>query len=344
MTLYNSLYTFGEDSPIPLDTFLYNYLTPSGIYYDSAANFINTPPGSVHDYSNVGAALIGYLVEVIEDSFPVHCQDSIFHPIEMNETGWFLANLDTSNIAMPYHWNGTYYSPIGHYGFPTYPDGQLRTSLAQLVRYLTAFRQYGHLEGDTILDSTTVELMTTVQYEISTSLGIGLIWFYEHLLGMRWIWRHYGNDYGVATTIAFCPAENSAVIVLTNGESLYGAGAIMYYLFEYALEYGIVENQITPVTTIYLQVNPNPFTRQIDIRYQIIDDRMTNSEVDMTLRIYDASGRLVRDFGRLSVIGYQSSVKWDGTDQADRQLGSGVYFVSLSAGSHTESQKLLLVR
>ena len=63
----------------------------------------------------------------------------------MNETSWFLANLDTNNIAMPYdYWQGSY-DPYGHEGGPSYPAWQLRTSPIQLSRFLRAYMQKGQI-------------------------------------------------------------------------------------------------------------------------------------------------------------------------------------------------------
>jgi hypothetical protein len=85
---------------------------------------------------------------------------------------------------------------------------------------------------------------------------------------------------------------------------------------------------------------PNPFRQYTDIRYQITDDRAA-----CELKIYDITGRLVCDLsGKLAVIGYQSSVSWDGTDQTNRKLSSGVYFVRLVAGDYNSTKKVLLIR
>ncbi len=93
-----------------------------------------------------------------------------------------------------------------------------------------------------------------------------------------------------------------------------------------------------PVSTI-LQINPNPFSKNTDIRYQITD--MRNTE----LKIYDITGRLVKDFsGQLSAIGYQSSVKWDGRDDQSRRLPSGIYFLKFTAGDYKATEKLVLIK
>ncbi|MGB7055188.1 MAG: FlgD immunoglobulin-like domain containing protein [bacterium] len=101
---------------------------------------------------------------------------------------------------------------------------------------------------------------------------------------------------------------------------------------------------------------PNPFTQITDIGWQITESGATNSDVDARLKIYDATGSLVRDFGQISVIGYQSSVQWDGTDNTGQKLPGGVYFVRLAvsplgndgsgeeADNYSVTKKLLLIK
>ena len=92
-----------------------------------------------------------------------------------------------------------------------------------------------------------------------------------------------------------------------------------------------------------LQLSPNPFTYFTDIRYQITDNGNTSNNAKAELKIFDASGRMVKDFALSSVIGHPLSVKWDGTDQRNRKLSAGVYFVQLQTETHTESQKAILI-
>jgi hypothetical protein len=85
---------------------------------------------------------------------------------------------------------------------------------------------------------------------------------------------------------------------------------------------------------------PNPFTNFTDIRYQITDNRQK-----YTLQIFDTSGRLVRDLSeQLSRIGHQLSVSWDGRDDQNRILGSGVYICRLGAGDHEQNIRMVLLR
>jgi flagellar hook assembly protein FlgD len=66
---------------------------------------------------------------------------------------------------------------------------------------------------------------------------------------------------------------------------------------------------------------------------------------DISLKIYDASGRLVKDFNLQSeIFNMQSSVVWNGTDQNNRAVPAGVYFVSFKAGDYKKTEKAILLR
>jgi uncharacterized delta-60 repeat protein len=92
-----------------------------------------------------------------------------------------------------------------------------------------------------------------------------------------------------------------------------------------------------------LTVRPNPFNRGTNIRFTIQDSQSTIENLKVS--IYDASGRLVRYFDPEScIMDHVSTIRWDGTDQSNRQLSSGVYFVRLEGNDHQEIRQLLLIR
>jgi CubicO group peptidase (beta-lactamase class C family) len=322
------------DSPIPLGQYLADYLVPGGAYYDSSLNYNSWAPGSQMDYCNIALALVGYLVEAIADSFPIWCQDSIFEPLDMYETSWFLANLDTNNIAVPYHWQGTAYVPYGHFGYSDYPAGQLRTSSLQLARFLTAFQRYGMIDTVRILDSATVALMTTVQYP-QLSQHQGLVW-YESFLDGRWIWEHSGGDQGVITRMSYCPAEGTAAIVLTNGESFSGCATILDALLDYAAECGVEEereNVIDVARAIHIQNIPNPFSRFTSICFTLSGDHYVN------LCIYNVAGQMVASLIDARMHAGEQRVVFCGD-----QLPSGVYYYRLRIDDTSHAKQFLLIK
>jgi hypothetical protein len=87
---------------------------------------------------------------------------------------------------------------------------------------------------------------------------------------------------------------------------------------------------------LVLTAAPNPFRTRTDIRLQITD----NSSQPAALQIYDISGRLVKSFSTID-IDHQSSVIWNGDDDASRALPAGVYICRLSYGSYSAVRKLI---
>ena len=241
-SLINSLISWGSDCPIPLESFLIDYFMPGGSYY-SHGPFAGWAPGSRYQYCNQAFALLGYLVEAIAGtSLETYCRENIFLPLGMDETSWFLSELDLDRIAVPYKYSGGYV-PYGHYGLVVYPAAQLRTSAPQLARYLAAYMRMGELDGYRILDSATVDLMTSVQYP-GVASEQGLAWRVHNRPDGSRTYEHPGEVYGCRTQIGChdAPEEDTGLIVLANGESGSGLGIIWDALWEYAMLY----NKIYP--------------------------------------------------------------------------------------------------
>jgi hypothetical protein len=115
------------------------------------------------------------------------------------------------------------------------------------------------------------------------------------------------------------------------------------FLRENVTPQAVTENEKQRAVSRILNVTPNPFCDKTEIRYSIHDTGYLI--YDPILKIYDAGGRLVKSFDLLSSIEYQeSSISWSGVDDANRQLGSGVYFVVLSTDKSVQSERLILVR
>jgi len=248
------------DSPIPLAQYVLDYFTPGGVYYDSAANFNSWLPGAHWKYCNHGFVVAGYLVEAITRiPFDQYCRDSIFAPLQMSNTSWFMSGTTTDNIAMPYRHNGTSYVPLGHFGYADYPAGALRSSTLELAHHLLAFAQFGRYDTARVLDSTTVNEIRTLQFT-SAVCNQGLTWFNDYI-GDRWVWRHGGGDKGVSTMISYCPSEQTGVIVLTNGESHYVTNSIVNQLYEYATQEFVIASASpsfgpAPLTVDFVDQSP----------------------------------------------------------------------------------------
>ncbi|MEO0183235.1 MAG: FlgD immunoglobulin-like domain containing protein, partial [candidate division WOR-3 bacterium] len=85
-------------------------------------------------------------------------------------------------------------------------------------------------------------------------------------------------------------------------------------------------------------VIPNLSSGSVTIKYGINQNGMVN------LKIYDASGRLVRRLmNERKDIGKYTAV-WDGTDELGKGCPAGIYFVKLESQGASDVAKIILVR
>ncbi len=106
--------------------------------------------------------------------------------------------------------------------------------------------------------------------------------------------------------------------------------------------------------TPYFEVHPNPFQNYCMIEFQISNDDvgqgflkepMFPSEPEISLAIYDVTGRVVKSFNlEASILNYGSSIVWDGKDNAGCRLSPGVYFVQIKAGADQRIKKVVLCK
>lgn len=104
---------------------------------------------------------------------------------------------------------------------------------------------------------------------------------------------------------------------------------------------GVDEFELENEAITHLLVYPNPFSKLITIRCEIQDAGYTIQ--DLSLQIYDITGRLVRQLD-YQTMQQSNHITWDGTDDANRHLPSGIYFLKLQSGDYNATEKLLLIR
>ena len=210
--------TYPGDTAPPLSSWMENYITPEG------DNFLPDTwharePGSNYQYTNIGAAMLGLIVESIsERDFSDYCQEHIFQPLEMVDSGFKLRDVDTTMLARLYHEG----DPIIQYSVPHYPASMVRSTLSELTHYLTAIMNGGKYESNRILNETTLEEMLTMKIP---EADIAFIWqFFDN----SWI-GHLGGYWGVSSSLDINREQKVGVILLTNTygkESLYPGGNI----------------------------------------------------------------------------------------------------------------------
>jgi len=209
-------YSYGEDSPLELDSYMENYLTVSGEYYDAVDNFYNYEPGTAYNYSNMASALIGVLIEEISNKdFNEYCKENIFQPLNMSNTYWSLDEALQSNktLVNPYDYESGQFEVIQHYTFADYPNGALRSTARDMMKFLSAFTQGGLSNNYQLLDTNTINEMISLQIpNLDSSMGLHVFVLDETAN----IWGHNGGEQGVATEVGFNTSTKVGVIVLSN--------------------------------------------------------------------------------------------------------------------------------
>ena len=100
---------------------------------------------------------------------------------------------------------------------------------------------------------------------------------------------------------------------------------------------------IVPEKSVLAQNYPNPFNPETWIPYQLAED------TDVSIRIYNTSGRLVRvlDLDYRNAGTYMSKNRaayWDGRDENGEPVASGVYVYAIQAGNFTAVRKMVILK
>ena len=103
---------------------------------------------------------------------------------------------------------------------------------------------------------------------------------------------------------------------------------------------------VVPIAQIQLTNYPNPFNPSTTISFNIITEITENTEI----LIYNLKGQKVKvlspNLCHPEFIEGRGEVKvtWNGTDQHNKPVSSGVYFAKLKAGNQTATRKMLLMK
>jgi hypothetical protein len=101
----------------------------------------------------------------------------------------------------------------------------------------------------------------------------------------------------------------------------------------------VVESERGPASVPRLQpVTPNPLrTGSAQVRFTL------PRAADLSLRLYDAGGRLVSVLGEERFAAGEHTLTWDGRDLRGRRVASGVYLVRLAGDGSVRTRKLTVL-
>lgn len=101
-----------------------------------------------------------------------------------------------------------------------------------------------------------------------------------------------------------------------------------------------------------LDVFPNPFSKLTKIKFQVLPPSGressqcgTSSKNQVTMRIYDVTGRMVKDLFLPTTYSLMpTALSWSGTDDKGQKLPSGIYIIELSTGKQITHKKVVIMR
>lgn len=238
--VYNKSYHYGNEIPEDLGSFLKNYYTPNGKHY-SNKNFLNKKPGTYRDYSNIACGLAGYIIEIrTGKKFNEYTKQIIFNPLKMNNTGWFLSEIDMDNHSKQYEKQGDTINNIPLFKLTDYPAGGVRTSVTELSRFFKALINDGQYNGVSILKEERMKEMLKFQFTESNkpeninlkepNKNSGIFWTTKRdvtLIG------HGGTDDGVKTEM-FCNLSKDIGVILFSNTGRVSVTSIYNELWEHA--------------------------------------------------------------------------------------------------------------
>ena len=214
---YRGLFTIPTGAPDPemsLQDLARRYYLEGGELYSEEGNFGRWAPGQERSYSNVAFGLLGFLVEQVSgEPFNAYCNKHIFQPLSMTSTGWFSSEVDMRELAVPYDGDVR----LAPYTAASYPDGGLRTTVADFSKFMIALTNGPIQGGPRILRAETLNAMRPDRSEDT------LVWdpdvFSDFLVDTKDhpVPGHSGFDPGIATLTGFNSLNGRGLIVFMNG-------------------------------------------------------------------------------------------------------------------------------
>ncbi|HET6525109.1 serine hydrolase domain-containing protein [Sphingopyxis sp.] len=235
-------YEPGMDSPTPLTMYLRSLLSPEGARYDGGAHYLDAKPGTVREYSNLGAGVAGAVAERAGGApLAALAKDNIFVPLGMANSSWLLADYPAGKLAtryevyqcLPYtslcastgepkrnYLIGKIFrpartdrriKPYPQFGNPNYPDGGVNASARDLTLLAQSLLAGGKTNGGRLLSPASFGEMLKLQ--LPPNIDDRQRFFWRDRDGMT---GHAGSDEGVYTSFYFDREQGDAIIVLMN--------------------------------------------------------------------------------------------------------------------------------
>ncbi len=204
-----------------------------------------------------------------------------------------------------------------------------------------------------------LDWVETAQIAVSISIDNGETWsepaylnakaddenYFEELEGMLPCYIYtadeieYVDDTHGIIPIMFYDDNSYGSFASPNGHGQNNGGYVMYteLLVEFALS-SSDENTLNPPVISLEQNYPNPFNPSTTIDYSVIQASA------VTLEIFNVKGEKIRTLVNDHQTIGDYSVTWNGLDNNEKSVPSGVYFYKINTDSYSSARKMLLIK
>lgn len=175
------------------------------------------PPGTIPAYSNYGAGLAGYIVQRVSgERYEDYVQRHIFTPLGMLHS--------TFEQPLPKNWPvhpGAGYGSASHKMLPfeivvPAPAGGLTTTAADMVLFANSLLNGGILNGQRILQPSTLAAMWVPQFSANPALPAMCLGFYQQRRnGETWV-GHGGDLVAYHSEFMIEPEKKLAIFISYN--------------------------------------------------------------------------------------------------------------------------------
>jgi hypothetical protein len=253
-----------------------------------------------------------------------------------------LINSDSNMITHPLN-DGTYnlYLPLGTYAISASCPGYLTESVSNIATGITIPSvthdfYLAYFKPVTNLSYSVNEAQLNLNWQIPVEPEFAPI-------GYRVYRRLNAGDFELY----------AEVIQNSFAETLSDLGTYKFYItslyangestesniigFSYPNTSNLDPNQIPLITKLYNNY-PNPFNPTTNIAFSI------KTQGNVKLSVYNLKGQLVKTLANTSMAAGQHSVVWNGTDNNNRSVGSGIYLYRLETKDYTQTRKAMLMK
>ena len=195
-------------------------LAPLGDYLAARLPPVIRPPGALSVYSNHGYALVGFLVEEVSGQpFADYMEQQVFAPLGMQSSSYDLRPELEARLATGYGWAGVQGPPEPLVYQRTVPSSLLRTTAADMGRWMQAILDNGELDGYQVLRPETARLMLSRQFAnhpLIRGRSYGLS------QGFRFdppVYLHSGGTAGFSSALVLQPETGFGVFLSFNSRA-----------------------------------------------------------------------------------------------------------------------------